>query len=308
MYFKYESFCPESVNDRKNRKLGTALSRRLSCLTPGHQTDFLALEALRCYAMPIWGLYECPLLHSYLKKTDPRDSRMGCGLSNKTSVPTERRQYLNGTAPFDNSCTVTRRQFCRVADAPSANLVKVWVKNFRETGTTTNQNRLGQERFVKTPESQNSIVADKCSHGSFLSKMFIDFLHEQCTYNDDFYCEPFRKVKAVFCSKWRRVPICNVLLPHNNARPYTAKLTQQILENIHWESLGHPPYCPDLSPVGLIWISKGSIGRGGILERDRSEGIMTRPNTFYDNDIKKFQVAGNVYNTMEKYCSSNKFI
>ena len=34
---------------------------------------------------------------------------------------------------------------------------------------------------------------------------------------------------------------------HNNARPHSATLTQEILAQMYWTALEHPPYSPDLS-------------------------------------------------------------
>lgn len=59
----------------------------------------------------------------------------------------------------NDSYTRARRRFCnhfgirRIADAPSANLVKSWVQRFRETSSAINKKPPGKERTVRTPDN-----------------------------------------------------------------------------------------------------------------------------------------------------------
>jgi transposase len=39
-----------------------------------------------------------------------------------------------------------------------------------------------------------------------------------------------------------------VLFHHDNARPHTARATQERIQELQWELLEHPPYSPDLDP------------------------------------------------------------
>ncbi len=43
----------------------------------------------------------------------------------------------------------------------------------------------------------------------------------------------------------RTVP---VIFLQDNARPHTANVTKQLLEQFDWEVLEHPPYSPDMAP------------------------------------------------------------
>ncbi|KAJ8946721.1 hypothetical protein NQ318_020815 [Aromia moschata] len=61
----------------------------------------------------------------------------------------------------------------------------------------------------------------------------------------------FRKISKTVSKnfgKIRKFPIRNVILLHDNTRPYTANLTREKLEEIHSTTLEHTPYCPDVSP------------------------------------------------------------
>ena len=54
------------------------------------------------------------------------------------------------------------------------------------------------------------------------------------------------RVKATYWSKRCDVPICSVLLVHDNATFHTAAITQEIFAA--QATVEHPPYSPDLSP------------------------------------------------------------
>lgn len=64
--------------------------------------------------------------------------------------------------------------------------------------------------------------------------VFIEILHGQRTNNAVYYQD--------------RVPIRNILLLPDNAKPQTAAITQQTPENLHWKTTEHTPYRPDLPP------------------------------------------------------------
>lgn len=65
--------------------------------------------------------------------------------------------------------------------------------------------------------------------------------------NAAYYCQLLEHVKTSYRTKRRGQPIRSVLLLHDNARPHTAAITRDKLEEIFWTPLEHPSYSPDLS-------------------------------------------------------------
>ena len=66
---------------------------------------------------------------------------------------------------------------------------------------------------------------------------------------------------------------------------------------MHWKTLDHPPYCPDLSPCNFYMFGplKEALGGGGkrFETNDQVETTFvcnwldTRPTSFYENGMKK---------------------
>jgi histone-lysine N-methyltransferase SETMAR len=66
--------------------------------------------------------------------------------------------------------------------------------------------------------------------------------------NSDSYCEVLSKLWAAIHRKGPGQLVRRVLLQHNNARPHTARATQERIQELQWELPEHPPYSPDLAP------------------------------------------------------------
>ena len=75
--------------------------------------------------------------------------------------------------------------------------------------------------------------------------ILIEFLEPGKTINATQYVQTLLKLRCVLHNKR---PGRKVILQHNNARPHTAHLTLEKIENMRWEVLPHPPYSPDLAP------------------------------------------------------------
>jgi hypothetical protein len=60
-------------------------------------------------------------------------------------------------------------------------------------------------------------------------------------------CEVLLKLWDVISRKRPDQLATGVLLRHDNARPHTARATQERIQELQWELLEHPPYSPDLA-------------------------------------------------------------
>jgi hypothetical protein len=74
------------------------------------------------------------------------------------------------------------------------------------------------------------------------------FLKRGKNVNSASYCEVLLKLRDAIhrnrpgqMERW-------VLLYHDNARPHTARVTQERIQELQWGLLEHPPYIPDLVP------------------------------------------------------------
>lgn len=86
-------------------------------------------------------------------------------------------------------------------------------------------------------------------------------------------------------------------LGYRNARPHTAALTVQKLEQLGWETLEHPPYSPDLSPCDFHVFGPLKEALGGQKFHSDNEveayvrnWLQTRPDSFYVEGIKKLPI------------------
>jgi histone-lysine N-methyltransferase SETMAR len=62
------------------------------------------------------------------------------------------------------------------------------------------------------------------------------------------YCSLLERLKTAIRNKRKGLLTQGVILLHDNARPHTAHLTVEAIDNLGLEVLPHPPYSPDLAP------------------------------------------------------------
>ena len=72
-----------------------------------------------------------------------------------------------------------------------------------------------------------------------------ELLEENERVNSNVYTEQLQKLADAVREK--RPTRLEVALLHDNAKPHTAKLTQEFLKSLGWTTVLHPPYSPDLA-------------------------------------------------------------
>lgn len=84
-----------------------------------------------------------------------------------------------------------------------------------------------------------------------------------------------------------------VVLLHDNARPHTARLTQEKIMSFNWEVLPHPPYSPDLAPSDYHvfrsmqhHLSNKRYENDDQLKNDLEQFFISKPMNFFERGIK----------------------
>ena len=80
------------------------------------------------------------------------------------------------------------------------------------------------------------------------SELLIDFMQPGTTINSQNYCETLTKLRRAIQNRRRGQLTEEVVLLHDNAQPYAARQTQELLKKIGGTVMPHPPYSPDLAP------------------------------------------------------------
>jgi histone-lysine N-methyltransferase SETMAR len=80
--------------------------------------------------------------------------------------------------------------------------------------------------------------------------------------NSASYCKVLLKLRDEIRRKRPGHLARGALLHHDNARPHTARATQEIIQELQWELPEHPPYSPDLvaSDFHLFGLLKNRLG------------------------------------------------
>ena len=72
--------------------------------------------------------------------------------------------------------------------------------------------------------------------------LLIEYMPTGTTINADAYCETLKKLKRAIQNQRRRMLTKGVSILHDNARPYVAYLTVDLLNQFGWDIITHHPY------------------------------------------------------------------
>jgi histone-lysine N-methyltransferase SETMAR len=113
------------------------------------------------------------------------------------------------------------------------------------------------------------------------------------TITADIYCQQLDRLRDALAEKRPALLNRNKLILHqDNARPHTAKLTQQKIRALGWEVLPHPPYSPDIAPSDYHlfqslqhYLSGKTFADLEALRNGLADFFAQKPDTFYAQGI-----------------------
>ncbi|GBN49171.1 Histone-lysine N-methyltransferase SETMAR [Araneus ventricosus] len=118
-----------------------------------------------------------------------------------------------------------------------------------------NQNNCRWNGGTHGPPQQNKFKTTSSAHKIMCSVfwdrqgiLLVDFLSRGETINAVRCCETLRKLWRVIQNKRRGMQRQGIVLLHDNARPHSAGVTQNLIQQFGREQFYHPPYSPDLTP------------------------------------------------------------
>ncbi|CAK9829695.1 Histone-lysine N-methyltransferase SETMAR [Anthophora retusa] len=124
---------------------------------------------------------------------------------------------------------------------------------------------------------------------------YLELLKSNLTITADRYVQQLQRVQEKLHEKRPAlVNRNNVILLHDDARPHTARVTQEKILELGWSVLPHPPYSPDLAPTDYhLFCSLQNFLNGKTFnsEEQVSQAVenffQSKPTTSYKEGIDK---------------------
>lgn len=124
--------------------------------------------------------------------------------------------------------------------------------------------------------------------------LLVEFMQPGTTITAAVYCETLQRLRRAIQNKRRGKLSAGVVLIHDNARPHTARATQQLLEKFGWDIFDHPPYSPDLAPSDFHLFPELKTRLGGKrfqtnedLQTNVKDYLNSLAATFFEEGIEK---------------------
>ncbi len=122
--------------------------------------------------------------------------------------------------------------------------------------------------------------------------IYFELLPLNTTVDATLYCAQMNRLQVAL--KKERPYRDKVQLLHDNARPHTAKKTQEKINELGWEVLPHPAYSPDLAPSDYHLFRSLSnhlenrhFDNRDQLQNDLEDFFRSKPASFYDHGIRQ---------------------
>jgi [histone H3]-lysine36 N-dimethyltransferase SETMAR len=113
-----------------------------------------------------------------------------------------------------------------------------------------------------------------------------ELLQQGQTITAQVYCDMLDRVAAELAVK--RPHRQHQIFLQDNARPHTARITQQKFQQLGWEVLDHPPYSPDLAPSDYRaflslqnWMKGKEFATEAELRKSIQDWVDSRPAGFW---------------------------
>lgn len=120
--------------------------------------------------------------------------------------------------------------------------------------------------------------------------VYWEMLDNEITINKEHYLAQLQRVNEAIQQK-RGNRHGQVILLHDNARPHTANIVKEALNDLEWEVLSHPPYSPDLAPTDYHLFRSMSNQMRGVTFTD-DEDLKNWLNNFFDTRTDEFWQTG----------------
>jgi len=127
------------------------------------------------------------------------------------------------------------------------------------TGDKAGFKAMEAQRIADSDQVQSCVPASKVMSTVFWDMrgvLLVEFQEHSRTVNASSYCSLLERLKTAIRTKRKGLLTQGVILLHGNARPHTAHLTLETVEQLGFEALPHPPYSPDLAPVTIIFLGR----------------------------------------------------